>query len=134
MTTRKVLVIPDAQHGSMQFTPSERRIIDSPLFQRLRRCQVNDLADTVHNGLHSTRLEHVLGTCDIAGKMAQSLRRSPSWRTYVSRLAHETDLSTVSAFVQLVRYFALLRSLGHPPLSWSFQMPGSSGAAGFRPV
>ena len=114
--------VRDLVHGTTLFTRQEQNIIDHPLFQRLRRVRQNDVAFYVYPSLNTSRFEHVLGTCRVAGMMAESLTNSPKWRGYLRDLKLKTGISTKEEFVQLVRFYALLHDVGHLPLSHLFEL------------
>ncbi|NIR48296.1 HD domain-containing protein, partial [candidate division KSB1 bacterium] len=89
----------------------------------------------------TSRFEHVLGTCRVAGMMAENLTKSPKWKTYVRELKAQTGVSSKEAFVELARLYALLHDVGHLPLSHLFEMAMKdskeaieswTGVSGFR--
>lgn len=127
------LRVRDLVHGTILFTDTERRIIDHPLFQRLRQVRQNDVAFYVYPSLNTSRFEHVLGTCRVAGMMAENLTKSPKWRTYFRKLKVETGISSKEEFIKLSRLYALLHDIGHPPLShlFEFAMEDWAGAPSF---
>jgi len=116
------LRVRDLIHGTILFTKREEEVINHPLFQRLRQIRQNDVAFFVYPSLNTSRLEHVLGTCRVAGMMAEHLTRSPKWRTYLKELKTETGIASKEQFVELVRLYALLHDIGHLPLSHLFEM------------
>lgn len=71
------LRIRDLVHGTILFTELEQRIIDHIFFQRLRQIRQNDVAFIVYPSLNTSRFEHALGTCRVAGMMAEHLTQSP---------------------------------------------------------
>lgn len=117
--------VRDIVHGTILFTEEERSIIESPLFVRLRQVRQNDLTSTIFPSLNTTRFEHVLGACHIAGKIAEQLTRSPDWgHVYVSRLRAdypEFNYDPEKQFVRVARLYALLHDIGHFPLSHLFE-------------
>ncbi|MBI4068417.1 HD domain-containing protein, partial [Candidatus Kaiserbacteria bacterium] len=82
----------------------------------------NDVAFYVYPSLNTSRFEHVLGTCRVAGMMAESLTNSPKWRAYLRDLKGKTGISSKQEFVQLARLYALLHDVGHLPLSHLFEL------------
>ena len=88
-----VLRVRDLVHGTILFTETERKVIDHPFFQRLRQIRQNDVAFYVYPSLNTSRFEHVLGTCRVAGMMAENLTKSPKWRTYFKALKAETGIT-----------------------------------------
>ena len=118
---RYTLRVRDLVHGTILFTETEEMVINHPFFQRLRQVRQNDIAFYVYPSLNTSRFEHVLGTCRVAGMMAENLTKSPKWQTYVLELKHQTGISSKEDFIQLARLYALLHDVGHLPLSHLFE-------------
>ncbi len=116
------LRIRDLVHGTILFTELEQRIIDHIFFQRLRQIKQNDVAFIVYPSLNTTRFEHALGTCRVAGMMAEHLTQSPKWEAYSREFRQQTGLNTADKFVELTRLYALLHDIGHLPLSHLFEI------------
>lgn len=98
-------IVRDAIHGYVHLTEKEVKIIDSPVFQRLRG--IKQLANThlVYPGAVHTRFEHSLGTLEIAfriGQRIKSLRDDPKK-------------------LRAIRCAALLHDVGHGPFSHVFE-------------
>jgi len=128
------LRVRDLVHGTILFTEQEENIINHPLFQRLRQIRQNDVAFFVYPSLNTSRLEHVLGTCRVAGMMAEHLTQSPKWRTYLKELKTETWIVSKEQFIELCRLYALLHDIGHLPLSHLFEMAVKSWATNLAKV
>lgn len=92
------LEIRDPIHGFIYRQPAERDIIDTSVYQRLRRLKQLALADLVYPGATHTRFEHCLGAFHLAGKISKALSASESE-------------------CHLVRLAALLHDIGHGPFS-----------------
>lgn len=90
--------IRDPIHGFINRTDEEQRIIDMPIFQRLRRIKQLAMAYLVYPGANHTRFEHSLGVMHIAGLMSKILDINEEDRT-------------------IVRFAALLHDIGHGPFS-----------------
>jgi HD superfamily phosphohydrolase len=90
--------VRDPIHGFIQRETYECDIVDTPMFQRLRRLKQLAFAFLVYPGANHTRFDHSLGAFHVAGKLARQLR------------AGETDC-------RLVRLAALLHDVGHGPFS-----------------
>lgn len=116
-----VLRIRDLVHGTILFTKEEERIINHPFFQRLRQIRQNDVAFYVYPSMNTSRFEHTLGVCRIAGMMAETLTKSPKWKNYKRELKHQTGIYKEKEFVELCRFYALLHDIGHFPLSHLFE-------------
>ncbi len=92
------LEIRDPIHGFIHREPDERDIIDTRVFQRLRRLKQLALASLVYPGATHSRFEHSLGSFHLAGKLAEALN------------VPDTEN-------RLVRLAALLHDIGHGPFS-----------------
>ncbi len=115
------LRIRDLVHGTILFTECEQRVINHPYFQRLRQVRQNDVAFYVFPSLNTSRFEHVLGTCRVAGMMAETLTKSPKWRAYFRELKAQTGIASKEEFVEIARLYAILHDIGHLPLSHLFE-------------
>lgn len=126
---RSAVRIRDLVHGFVYLTPLEVRVIDHPLFQRLRNIKQNDVASYVYPSLNTSRFEHSLGCLSVAGKMAVSLANSSEWGPYQRELGVGQD-----DFEQVCRIYALLHDIGHLPLSHLFEMAFEDYAHSLKPV
>ena len=122
------LRVRDLVHGTILFTETEEKIINHPLFQRLRQIRQNDVAFFVYPSLNTSRFEHTLGTCRVAGMMAENLTKGPKWKVYFRELKAETGIASKAQFIELSRLYALLHDVGHLPLSHLFEMAVASWA------
>jgi HD superfamily phosphohydrolase len=68
------MIIRDAVHGDLTFTEAERRVMDTPQFQRLRGIRQTGTAYLVYPGALHTRFEHSLGTTSMARRIVASVR------------------------------------------------------------
>lgn len=100
-TTQKY-EIRDVIHGLIERSSLEVKIINTPVFQRLRRIRQLALAHLVYPGAHHTRFEHCLGTMHIAGRISEKLKED----------GHLLDKD-----VDNIRLAALLHDIGHGPFS-----------------
>lgn len=122
------LRVRDLVHGTILFTEGEKNIIDHPYFQRLRQVRQNDVAFYVYPSLNTSRFEHVLGTCRVAGMMAENFAKSPKWSIYFKALKAETGITSEKQFIELARLYALLHDIGHLSFSHLFEMAVESWA------
>ena len=65
--------VKDSVHGIIEFNEFEKKIIDSAIFQRLRRIRQLDVAYLVYVGAMHSRFEHSLGAMHISSKIAEKL-------------------------------------------------------------
>jgi len=69
----KTTDIIDPIHDFISVSNSELKIIDSPIFQRLRRIRQLTGAHLTYPGAQHTRFEHSLGVMHIAGQAGHVL-------------------------------------------------------------
>ncbi len=92
--------IRDPVHGFITPSDTELKIINSTLFQRLRRIKQLAMAYLVYPGANHTRFDHSLGVYHIASSMAKKL------------LSKKDEQER-----RIVRLAALLHDVGHGPFS-----------------
>jgi HD superfamily phosphohydrolase len=88
----------DPIHGFINREDLEEEIINSPVFQRLRKIKQLALASLVYPGAMHTRFDHSIGAMHVAGLIADAVRLEPEEK-------------------RLVRLAALLHDIGHGPFS-----------------
>lgn len=98
--------IADPIHKYIRFTELEKKIIDSKVFQRLRRIKQLAGAHLVYPAAQHSRFEHSLGTMHLAGLAGEHLFS-------IGVLAKES--------IQELRIAALLHDIGHGPFSHLFE-------------
>ena len=86
----------------VEFNETEKKIIDSPLFQRLRRIKQLGLAHLVFPGAMHTRFSHSIGTLAVAQRVVKALC-----------LGKDEE--------KKLRIAALLHDVGHFPLSHTIE-------------
>ncbi len=126
--TRSIL---DPIHGLVRLTREEMRLIDAPLYQRLRYIKQNGVLHLVFPSATHTRFEHGIGTVFVVNAMLESLiynseasaaklytlrEASPGRALQFSKLRRET----LRDIFRVARIAALLHDIGHGPLSHSF--------------
>jgi hypothetical protein len=94
--------IRDPIHGFICISDLEIKVINTSLFQRLRRIKQLALADLVYPGTGHSRFEHSLGVLNIASQIVEQMLKS--------KVIKKSD-------VQPIRLAALLHDLGHGPFS-----------------
>ena len=99
--------ITDPVHHYIRFSDVERELIDTPVFQRLRRIRQLAGAHLVYPSAQHSRFEHSLGTMHVAGYAGETL--------LTKGYLEDEDL------VQELRLAALLHDIGHGPFSHLFE-------------
>jgi hypothetical protein len=103
---KPVAEISDPIHGYVYLSEVERDIIDTHVFQRLRRIRQLAGAHLTYPGAQHSRFEHSLGTMHLAGRAGHVLHD----KGYINEDQ-----------VQTVRIAALLHDIGHGPFSHLFE-------------
>ena len=103
---KRLLEITDPIHDFIRLNKTEHQIIDTPVFQRLRRIKQLSGAHLTYPGAQHTRFEHSLGVLHIASMAASSLNSKG--------LMSNDD-------IQNIRFGALLHDIGHGPFSHLFE-------------
>lgn len=101
-------------HGFVGLTDLERKIIDHPAFQRLRRIKQLGWTDYTYPGASHTRFEHSLGVMHIAARLFEAVVASSE--TILKETYGYTEAG-LSRDWQIVRLAALLHDVGHAPFS-----------------
>src|SRR5256885_5080196 len=104
--TKKYLEIVDPIHDFIRIYESEIKIIDTPIFQRLRRIRQLAGAHLVYPGAQHSRFEHSLGVTHVAGQAATVLKDKG--------FLNSDDVANL-------RMGGLLHDLGHGPFSHLFE-------------
>ena len=107
MALKYVGEITDPIHKNIKFTQVEKEIIDTYIFQRLRRIRQLAGAHLVYPGALHSRFEHSLGSMFLAGMAGQTLFDK----------GYFTDFD----LIQQLRLAALLHDVGHGPYSHLFE-------------
>lgn len=95
----------DNVHGFIQYSETERKIIESRLFKRLQSIKQQSIANWVFPGSEHTRFIHSLGVMYLSDK-----------------IAHRFSILTPQE-VKIVRLAGLLHDIGHYPLSHVGEYP-----------
>lgn len=103
---KQFLDIVDPIHDFIRVHDTELKIIDSPIFQRLRRIRQLSGAHLTYPSAQHSRFEHSLGVMHIAGQAALALKEKGFLKTDQ---------------IQEIRLAALLHDVGHGPFSHLFE-------------
>jgi HD superfamily phosphohydrolase len=101
--------IRDAVWGDVPLYRQELTLIDSPVFQRLRRVKQLGPLSWVFPGANHTRFEHALGALQLSRLLLLQLRRQPGFPE-----ADAADFRTLLAS-------AVLHDIGHYPFSHALE-------------
>ncbi len=101
-------------HGFIGLNEWEKRVVDTPVFQRLRRIRQLAWTDHVYPSAMHSRFEHSLGVMHVATRLYDSIVSNSS-ETLKSVYGY-TDVGLVRDR-QKVRLAALLHDVGHSPFS-----------------
>lgn len=111
MRERELIHIRDPIHGTLPVSVREIRVIDHPVFQRLRNIKQLGFADLAFPGATHTRYSHSLGAMWIATRLFDTIFRPGDLPDRVHR-----------RFRQAVRLAMMLHDVGHAPLSHTTEM------------
>lgn len=105
-------------HGFIRYSENERRIIDHPLFRRLRYIRQLALTEFVYPGASHTRFEHSLGVMEVATRAFDSLaaKRGDVLEATFKEVAGFEERPMALAR-QYLRLAALLHDVGHASFS-----------------
>jgi len=92
------MIVKDPLHQNIYIDDFEKKLIDTPEFQRLRRIKQLGVTYLVYPGATHTRFEHSLGTMQVASRMCD-------------QLGLEADEK------EKVRIYGLLHDVGHAAFS-----------------
>lgn len=102
-------------HGFIEYSPNERKIIDHPVFQRLRHVRQLSMEYLVYPGAVHTRFEHCLGVMELISQMFEHLLKHHESKM-VAELKQIPELAedTIAKSRQVIRLVGLLHDIGHP--------------------
>jgi HD superfamily phosphohydrolase len=103
--------VRDPVHGFIYLNETEMRIINTPVFQRLRYIRQLAFTHLVYPGAEHSRFAHSMGVMEFATKIFDTLM--------MKHLGKELKWTNprVKRNKQLLRLAALLHDTGHPPFS-----------------
>src|ERR1051325_7523185 len=101
-------------HVFVRMDNTERQVLDSPPFQRLRHIHQLALTYLVYPGATHTRFEHSLGVMELAGRVFDVITHERNRHLSIDLFP---DSETLGAWRKIVRLAALFHDLGHLPFS-----------------
>ncbi|MCC5874937.1 MAG: HD domain-containing protein [Candidatus Sumerlaeia bacterium] len=107
-------------HGFIHYSANERRIIDHPIFRRLRSIRQLALTEYVYPGATHTRFEHSLGVMEVVTRAFESLcsRHGATLEAHFRNYPYFKDGDhPLDRARQVLRLTALLHDTGHAPFS-----------------
>lgn len=109
----------DPIHTFIRIDTQERRVIDSPPFQRLRYIHQLALTYLVYPGATHRRFEHALGVMDLAGRVFDVITHPGSIHPQIRELLKEEleNEDRKRYWRRVLRMAALCHDLGHLPFS-----------------
>jgi len=99
--------VSDPVYGSILLSDLELRVIDTPVFQRLRNIKHLGLAHMVYPSAGFSRFSHSIGVCYLTGRMLDVLRAKGCLRSR----------RRIGQLIQKYRLAGLLHDIGHYPFS-----------------
>jgi len=103
---KNYLDIVDPIHDFIRVYDHELKIIDTHIFQRLRRIRQLSGAHLTYPAAQHTRFEHSLGVMHIASQASQALNEKGILKSYD---------------IEVLRLAGLLHDIGHGPFSHLFE-------------
>lgn len=97
--------ISDPVYKTIGLSELETEIIDTPVFQRLRRVKHLGLVSLVYPGADFSRFDHSLGVCHITGQILSAIKNA------------NPELLDDDKEIQKYRLAGLLHDIGHYPFS-----------------
>lgn len=113
---KQVHEIRDPIHVFIRIDSDERRVMDSPPFQRLRYIHQLALTYLVYPGATHRRFEHSLGVMELAGRVYDVITKSENIHPGVRDLVPNDEFS-LQYWRRVLRMAALCHDLGHLPFS-----------------
>lgn len=107
--------VRDPLHGFIEFDSAEKKVIDSPPFQRLRHVNQLALSNLVYPGGTHKRFEHSLGVMHVAGEIFDTVTRPENVHPAVQGLLPRP--AELAYWRCVLRMAALCHDVGHLPFS-----------------
>ena len=115
-------LIMDPVHGGIPLYRHEIRVIDHPLFQRLRNICQNDILSLVFPGATHSRFLHSIGVMHVGGRMFRAMIDAYLRERELSENATLTlqQLNALDYLAKTIRLACLLHDSGHSSFSHQF--------------
>jgi len=104
-------VVRDPIYGYIGLTDEQLKVVNLPVFQRLRRVSQLSFADLVYPNATHTRFSHSLGVMELARRVGK----------YIRTENHGIE----NIFIEALEWAGLLHDLGHFPFSHAFEVAGA---------
>lgn len=111
----KYHIFRDPIHGFIKVYDIERKIIDTSVFQRLRRIKQLGTTYLVYHGADHTRFAHSIGTMELANRVFNTIVEKDGIGDKI--VEWTSDRTQVQRKQALIRLVALLHDIGHPAFS-----------------
>ncbi|MFK4132153.1 HD domain-containing protein [Pseudomonas luteola] len=118
-------VIMDPVHGSIQLFDHERKIIDHPLFQRLRFINQNDVLSLVFPGATHTRFAHSIGAMHVSQKIWDGILNQNVRYRQIKKIPTRAAEDALIYLNKCVRMAILMHDCGHG--AFSHQLENTPG-------
>ncbi|MCW0314117.1 hypothetical protein NB694_003917 [Pantoea ananatis] len=115
--------ILDPIHGVIRMTEDERKVIDEPLFQRLRNVRQNTLLYKVFPSAVHSRFEHSIGVMHLSYELLKNLSLNIEryrQKKYACAEIYSELKELPQEHIVNLRLAALLHDVGHGPLAHLF--------------
>jgi HD superfamily phosphohydrolase len=115
-------IIMDPVHGGIPLYRHEIRVIDHPLFQRLRNICQNDILSLVFPGATHSRFLHSVGVMHVGGRMFRAMIDAYLRERQLSEQVDLTlsQLDAIDYLAKTIRLGCLLHDSGHSSFSHQF--------------
>lgn len=110
--------IRDPIHVFVKLSTDERKILDSPYFQRLRHIHQLALSYLIYPGATNKRFEHSLGVMELAGRVFDVITNPELVHPKVKEMLPEiNEAQKLDYWRSVLRVAALCHDIGHIPFS-----------------
>ncbi|MCB9482097.1 MAG: HD domain-containing protein [Desulfobacteraceae bacterium] len=107
----------DPIYGFIEVNDSELKIIDSPIFQRLRRIHQLALTKYIYPTAEHSRFTHSLGVLQSATNIFLNIYKNSGYNKELFSSENKNIEQDIAKQLQILRFTALLHDIGHLPFS-----------------